>query len=304
MKFVRIFLSAILFAMCVPGAVLAEDRPARVTIIYDAFGKASSLERGWGYSALIEYGGKRILFDTGGRYKSFSDNVRALHIDLKALDFVVLSHRHGDHTSGMPFVLEQNPGVKIFAPSEQGSFGTPTVNPDTPTGKTILQKVEGIPEDLHYFSGQRPDAYQIDSAWPGAKITLVNKPVEAAPGIFLFKTVSMNKGTLELNELSMAIKTPRGLVVVVGCSHPGIETILAEAAKIDTRIYTVVGGLHLVDKSDQEVTQTVANLKNKWKAERITAGHCTGELAQTQFEQVFKGHHDHPGVGEVIILPM
>jgi 7,8-dihydropterin-6-yl-methyl-4-(beta-D-ribofuranosyl)aminobenzene 5'-phosphate synthase len=91
---------------------------------------------------------------------------------------------------------------------------------------------------------------------------------------------------------------------VVGCSHPGIETILAEAAKIDTRIYTVVGGLHLVDKSDQEVTQTVANLKNKWKAERITAGHCTGELAQTQFEQVFKARHDHPGVGEVVVLPM
>ena len=96
----------------------AAESPARVTIIYDAFGKPSDLERGWGYSALIEYGGKRILFDTGGQYAVFAENVRKLKIDLKSLDFVVLSHRHGDHTSGLAYVLQQNPKVKIYAPLE------------------------------------------------------------------------------------------------------------------------------------------------------------------------------------------
>jgi 7,8-dihydropterin-6-yl-methyl-4-(beta-D-ribofuranosyl)aminobenzene 5'-phosphate synthase len=47
----------------------------KVTIIYDAFGKPSDLARGWGYSALVEYGGKRILFDTGGQYEAFKDNI-------------------------------------------------------------------------------------------------------------------------------------------------------------------------------------------------------------------------------------
>ena len=39
----------------------AQESPARVTILYDAFGKTSNLTRGWGYSALIEYAGKRVL---------------------------------------------------------------------------------------------------------------------------------------------------------------------------------------------------------------------------------------------------
>jgi len=303
-KPIRVFLSAILLISALLNAVHAENSPARVTIIYDAFGKPSSLERGWGYSALIEYGGKRILFDTGGQYQAFANNVQLLHVDLKTLDFVVLSHRHGDHTSGLAYVLQQNPNVKIYAPLEGGSFGTPTVTKDSAVGKIILSKVAGIPEDLHYFEGSRADAYPIDSPWPNAKITRIDKPVEVMPGFYLFKTISEIKGTLELNELTMAIKTPQGLVVVVGCSHPGIEKIMAVASQIDPRIYTVVGGLHLVDKSDQEVMQTVENLKSKWKTQRVAAGHCTGELAQTEFERVFKDRHDHSGLGEVIALPM
>lgn len=304
MKPLRLLLSTILLALALSNAVHAQNTPAQVTIIYDAFGKPSSLERGWGYSALIEYGGKRILFDTGGQYKAFANNVQSLHIDLKSLDFVVLSHRHGDHTSGMAYVLQQNPNVKIYAPQEGGSFGTPTVTPDSAVGKVVLGKVPGIPEDLHYFEGSHADTYPVDSPWPNANITRINKPVEVMPGFFLFKTVSDVKGTLELNELSLALKTPQGLVVIVGCSHPGIEKIMAVASQIDPRIYTVVGGLHLVDKSDQEVMQTVENLNNKWKIQRVAAGHCTGELAQIQFERVFKDRHDHSGLGEVITLPM
>src|SRR5215212_5656011 len=76
-----------------------QQSPARVTILYDAIGKSPDLKHGWGYSALVEYGGKRILFDTGGRLNDFAANIESLGIDLTRLDFVVLSHRHGDHTS-------------------------------------------------------------------------------------------------------------------------------------------------------------------------------------------------------------
>ena len=123
----------------------AAENPARVTIIYDAFGKPSDLERGWGYSALIEYGGKRILFDTGGQYAVFAENVRKLKIDLKSLDFVVLSHRHGDHTSGLAYVLQQNPKVKIYAPLEGATFGTPVAK-SGPLAKLIERRVEDAPE--------------------------------------------------------------------------------------------------------------------------------------------------------------
>jgi 7,8-dihydropterin-6-yl-methyl-4-(beta-D-ribofuranosyl)aminobenzene 5'-phosphate synthase len=78
----------------------------------------------------------------------------------------VLSHRHGDHTSGLRYLLRVNPHVKIYAPKE--AFG--------------------------------------------------------ASGISIISTVSRTPGTLELRELSLALETPDGLVLVVGCSHPGNET--------------------------------------------------------------------------------
>jgi len=214
----------------------------KVTIIYDAFGKPSDLDRGWGYSALVEYGGKRILFDTGGQYEAFKANINKLKIDLTKLDFVVLSHRHGDHTSGLAYVLEKNPNVVIYAPSETGSFGTPFSAP-----QALQRKVDSLPDDLQYFDGKIGNA-EVDSPWKSANIKRITDISEVAPNISLIRTVSDVKGTLELAEVSMAIKTPKGLAVIVGCSHPGIEKILAKASEINPNIYTIAGGLHLVDK--------------------------------------------------------
>jgi len=269
----------------------------KVTIIYDAFGKPSDLDRGWGYSALVEYGGKRILFDTGGQYEAFKANINKLKIDLTKLDFVVLSHRHGDHTSGLAYVLEKNPNVVIYAPSETGSFGTPFSAP-----QALQRKVDSLPDDLQYFDGKIGNA-EVDSPWKSANIKRITDISEVAPNISLIRTVSDVKGTLELAEVSLAITTPKGLAVIVGCSHPGIEKILAKASEINPNIYTIAGGLHLVDKSDEVVRQTVTNFKEKWKLQRVAAGHCTGHFAQVEITKVFSDKHDHSGLGDVIALP-
>src|SRR3954465_15065808 len=87
-------------AIPVPAPAAA---PNRVTILYDAFGDRAGLTRDWGFAALIEYGGKRILFDTGNDGETFSHNLKALGIDLKKIDFVVMSHRHGDHIGGLGY---------------------------------------------------------------------------------------------------------------------------------------------------------------------------------------------------------
>jgi len=94
------------------GCVAAEETPNRVTILYDAFGKSPSLTKDFGFAALVEYGGKRILFDTGNNAKIFEHNVRALGVDLRNIDFVVISHRHADHTSGITYLLTVNPKVQ------------------------------------------------------------------------------------------------------------------------------------------------------------------------------------------------
>ena len=106
------------------GTALAEQDKAEITVLYDAFGKTSTMKKDWGFSAFIEYGGKRILFDTGNNAEIFAHNVEAKGIDLTTLDFVVVSHRHGDHTSGLNYLTTVNPGVTIYVPKENfGVFG-------------------------------------------------------------------------------------------------------------------------------------------------------------------------------------
>jgi len=290
----------VLFSLVLMGGASAQEIPARVTILYDAFGKPSTLKRGWGYSSLVEYGGKRILFDTGGDLGDFTFNANALGVDLSQLDFVVITHRHGDHTAGLNQVLKVNPTVRIYTPVDPGNFETPA--PPALTN-LIKRRVESAPEDMHYYDGKYPERIASGSPWPGAKFTQIRTLTEVAPGFWLFPTQSDTPGTREMNEVSMAIKTPRGLAVMVGCSHPGIEKILEAASKIDSRIYTVFGGFHLVDISDAEASSMVTRFRDKWKLEHAAPGHCTGEFAFSEFNRVFGPKFDHAGVGAVIPLP-
>jgi 7,8-dihydropterin-6-yl-methyl-4-(beta-D-ribofuranosyl)aminobenzene 5'-phosphate synthase len=272
------------------------QEPKRITILYDAFGAPSGLTRDWGFAAFVEYGGRRVLFDTGNNAKAFESNARQLGIDLKRLDAVVISHRHGDHTSGLTYVLEVNPDVTIYAPQE-GSFFK------APMNLAFLTPYPGLPADLHYFDGKPPETLASGTPWAKGHFEIVTKTSEIFPGLFVLTTRSEKPGTLEMNEVSLAVRTPRGLAVVVGCSHPGVETILAEAAKIESRLYTVTGGFHLVLTPREEIERVATVLHDSLKIERVAPGHCTSELGFAVFLDRFKDHFDRAGVGRVIPLP-
>ncbi len=273
---------------------------ARATVLFDAFGQPSNLKRGWGYSVFVEYAGRRILFDTGGNRSDFVSNATALGIDLSKLDFVALSHRHNDHTAGLNHVLSVNPAVTIYTPIEAAQFDTPI---PAPLMGLIRRKVEDVPEDLRYYGGAPPTQAHPDSPWPAAHFSHITEPKEVLPGFFLFSTRSERPGTVEMNEISLIIKTPKGGILIVGCSHPGIEKIVEAATRIEPRIYTVLGGFHLVDYSDEEVIAMVARFRDKWHIERMAAGHCTGQFGFAELARVFGGRFDHAGVGSVISLP-
>jgi 7,8-dihydropterin-6-yl-methyl-4-(beta-D-ribofuranosyl)aminobenzene 5'-phosphate synthase len=121
-------------------------------VLYDAFGKDARMTKDWGYAALVELNGKRILFDTGDDAAVFAKNVKAKGVDLTKLDFVVLSHRHSDHVSGLSYVLSVNPTVKIYAPKEGfGIFGS-----ELPS--KFYRKDESLPVEMRYYSGAPPPA--------------------------------------------------------------------------------------------------------------------------------------------------
>jgi 7,8-dihydropterin-6-yl-methyl-4-(beta-D-ribofuranosyl)aminobenzene 5'-phosphate synthase len=280
-----------------PLTAFSGDTVNRITVLYDAFGNTESVIKAWGYSALVEYGGKRILFDTGGDAEIFEHNVKALGVDLTKLAFVVLSHRHSDHISGLSYLLRVNPTVKIYAPADPwGPFGWGVPN-------SFYRKDESLPANMRYFDGNPPATLRASAPWPQANFARVDSTTEIAPEIFLVSTVSQVPGTLELREISLAIRSPQGLIIIDGCSHAGVEKVLEAATKIDPHVRILFGGLHLVGASDADVQKISAALHDQWKLDYVAVGHCTGEPAFASLQKIFADHYIYAGVGTLVNLP-
>src|SRR5215510_16535430 len=286
-------LSGVTAVGCATGIAVAADN--QITILYDVFGNDRAMKKDWGYSALVEVAGKRILFDTGNDRDVFAANVKDKKVDLTKIDFVVLSHRHSDHMAGLSHVLRVNPKVKIYAPQDGlgGIYGS-----SIPSG--FYRKDGSLPPEMRYYDGKPPEFVKLGRAWQDANIELIDKTTEIAPGITLIALVSETAGTRELKELSLAVNTPEGLVLVVGCSHPGIEKIVEAAAAINPKIRFIAGGFHLVVTPDEGIAKIVATLKDTFKVENIAPGHCTGEPTFTALKQAFGNRYIYAGVGTAL----
>src|ERR1700722_2919538 len=264
----------------------------QITILYDAFGKAGPMQKDWGYAALVEYGGKRILFDTGNNPDIFAQNAKSKRVDLSKLDFVVMSHRHGDNMGGLAYLLR----VNLYSPKQ----GVCVYGADLPG--TFYRRDAALPVEQRYYGGAPPEILRFGSAWPAANFQLIDNSAEVVPGFHLITLVSTQPGTLELRELSLAIQTPYGVVLVVGCSHPGIERIVEAATSIDRRIHLIAGGLHLVVSSDPDIEKVVTALQDKFKVDYIAPGHCTGEPAFAALKKAFGDRYLFAGLGDSIHL--
>ena len=275
----------------------ASAQTPRITVLYDAFGKDAALTKDWGYAALVEINGRRILFDTGDDPTIFAKNVKAKGVDLTKLDFVVLSHRHGDHVSGVSYLLSVNPKVKIYAPKDGlgGIFGSDVTS-------QFYRKDEALPAEMRYYGGTPPEIIKLGTVFAGANIQLIDKTTELAPGVTLIALVSDAPGTKELKELSLAVNTADGIVLVVGCSHPGIENIVAEAAKINPHIHFIVGGFHLVAAQDPAIEKIATTLHDTYKVDYIAPGHCTGEPTFAALQKTFGDHYLYAGLGTTLNL--
>ena len=280
-----------------PASAQSEKGKAQITVLYDAFGKSSKMKLDWGFSAYIEYGGKRILFDTGNNAEIFRHNVRASGVDLTKLDFAVISHRHGDHTSGLNHLIAVNPNLKIYAPKENfGVFGAALPS-------TFYKREESLPAEMRYYNGKPPETMRFGSAWPAGKFTWITETTEIAPGFHLILLKGPWGVDLDVMEISLAIDTPDGIVLVVGCSHPTLEKIV-EAAKaiIKKPIHLVIGGTHLLPAKPDEITRIATALRETWQVAYIAPVHCTGEPAFKVLKESFGDRYLYAGLGTTLQL--
>ncbi|MBN2198227.1 MAG: MBL fold metallo-hydrolase [Candidatus Aminicenantes bacterium] len=241
---------------------VSSGRTLRFTILYDNYLHKKGTQSDWGFSCLIEGPEKTILFDTGTNPRILMHNVEALGVDLTRVDQIVLSHIHGDHTGGLPAVLEKNHEVTVFFPV---SF---------------------------------PSSFKAGVERAGAKAQAVDQPVEICPQVHLTGELGDR-----IKEQSLLIDTPSGLIVVTGCSHPGIVNILRRCREIvDKPIRLVFGGFHLRDASEAEMREIIAAFKSL-KVEKCGATHCTGDAQIAMFKEAFGENSVSMGTGRVIEIP-
>jgi 7,8-dihydropterin-6-yl-methyl-4-(beta-D-ribofuranosyl)aminobenzene 5'-phosphate synthase len=289
------------------------------TILFDAFSKDAQLTKGWGFSSLITYNGKNILFDAGSNADVFKENVVRLGIDLKKIDIVVVSHSHYDHLNGIDYLLTINPKVKIYFPHDI-FWGAQTVF--NATGQDSLVR-DSLPVALRYFDG-KGDVFNVEQSggrFLHANIEFVKGSKEILPGMRLvatgakymgyfskypssfthgnFKDECENVKFNNLPELSLSLKTPTGEVLFVGCSHSGVENIVEQTiAETGNSIDLLIGGFHLLPFGRKETAVVCNTIKNTFNVKRVAPGHCTGHLAFKLLSDLYQSNFIYAGLGE------
>jgi 7,8-dihydropterin-6-yl-methyl-4-(beta-D-ribofuranosyl)aminobenzene 5'-phosphate synthase len=196
----------------------------------------------------------------------------------------------------LSYLLRVNPKVVIYAPKEGfGVYGA-----DLPS--SFYRKDPTLAPERRYYDGTPPAIMRFGTAWPGANFQLIDKNTEITPDIHLLTLVSDKPGALELREISLAINTPEGLIILVGCSHPGIDKIAALATTVNPYIHFIVGGFHLVVAPDPEVDRIATILQDRFKVDYIAPGHCTGEPAFRALQKAFGDHYVYAGLGQTLNL--
>ena len=101
-------------------------------------------------------------------------------------------------------------------------------------------------------------------------------------------------------EQSLIVDTVNGLVVVVGCSHPGIVNIVKTVKnKFEKKIHLVLGGFHLLDASEEEL-RIIAEKLREMDVKKIAPCHCSGELTKEIFSEVYGNDFLDVGAGSIV----
>ena len=232
-----------------------------------------------GVSYLIEDEGKKVLFDVGYS-DAFITNARKLSLDLLDVDFVVLSHGHLDHTWGLiPLIRLYTEGM-----IEKLRVKKPTLvtHPLTLSSRTFAD----LPEIGFLLSEDKLSGY-FDVELSREPVNLTERLVflgeiertnefEAKNPIGRTLDSGVEKDDFVVDDSALAYKSSAGLVIITGCSHPGICNIVEHARKVcnDERVVDVVGGFHLLDPSEEQLEGTIEYMESLCPGS-VHACHCT-----------------------------
>ena len=242
----------------------------------------------WGLSFYIEYtyegagtendgkGSRTVLLDAG-LSGLFAENAEKLGLDIKAVDYAVLSHAHDDHANGLDTFFELNDHAPLYVAEgcDENCYDR----------HGIFMKYAGVPRGI-----MKRHAGRIVKA---GKETQIDKGISllghSTPGLDKLgraEKMYLRQGLLKFipddfrHEVSLVFELPEGIVVFNSCSHAGADNIINEAMKAypGRRILAMIGGFHLYNKTDKYV-RDFARRVLETGVEAVYTSHCTGERA-------------------------
>lgn len=254
----------------------------------------------WGLSILLEFvdvkgDDKKVVFDTSANKEALMHNIKHLEVDLSDVDCVVLSHGHLDHTAATVEIVKAAGGVKVH--------GHPhTFLPRFYEDKTGKRRKIGPPKGEGLADVERA----------GGEIVLKAEPTEVAPGLWTtgqieretpFETImNLSDGerliiVVDGEEIDCQILDDQALwtdvegvgpFVITGCAHAGPVNTLLQVQRLGQfkQIHGLVGGTHLVGRSEEYLEKTVRELE-RFGSSLISPCHCTGFKAITRLWQAF-----------------
>ena len=287
----------------------------KVTTLVENLVQMGGLLGEWGLSFLLEVEDERgrthkVLSDTGSSRKAILHNIERLKLDLSDLECVFLSHGHGDHTAATVEVLKlAGGGVKVVA---HPHLFLPRFYID----RDGRRRRGGIPEG--------EGIAEIEAA--GGEIVQSAEPLEVVPGLWTtgeiprvtdFEAVGRSLGggrrviIVEGEEVTDRILDDQALwmdvedvgpVVITGCAHSGPVNTLLQVKKLGgfDRIYGLIGGTHLVGRSDDYLRRTMEELR-RFDLGLLSPCHCTGFKATATLYRAFPGSFVLNFCGRVIV---
>ncbi len=244
-----------------------------------------------GLSFLIETEDKKILFDTGEKGSILINNMRLLNIEPNSIDLLVLSHGHWDHTFGIEALITAR-----TEKSELVIVGHPHAFAKRRVGKLPLRigaffKYKWInfgfpklPEEVKEKLTYKPITEPYELTPVLKTIGEISEWKEKSSKIDMLTIKLGNKYVKDelLDDLSLVLKTKKGVVVILGCGHAGVLNICARAKEIypDDEIIAIIGGTHLVAlKTDEELDYVADKLEKEYNKPSLYFSHCTGKRA-------------------------
>jgi 7,8-dihydropterin-6-yl-methyl-4-(beta-D-ribofuranosyl)aminobenzene 5'-phosphate synthase len=225
------------------------DSAMDITILYDNSKAMPELEKGWGFSALVE----NVLFDTGDDFDKLIYNIKELKIDPQKINYIVLSHKHNDHTGG----AFQMAG--------------------------LLDSLKAI-----YICGDFSYEMKARLRQSGAELIVADTAVEIVPGIYTSGQFIGSHRDYELNEHCLVLHDGNQIGIVTGCAHPGIDEMVETCRRRFNaeKIAFVAGGFHTNYLSADQLKALAIELK-KTGVEKVMPMHCSGKAALPAFKEVF-----------------